>query len=172
MRKINVEVSDDIKIEVNQISNDVVKVKVSGPKGENEKLIKGKNIKVEVKDGKVDVKCDDEAMINTSLAHIKNMIKGVKEGFEKKMVVRYSHFPMNFEVKNGKLIIKNFLGEREAREAKIVGNNTQVKVKGQEIIVEGINKEEVSQTVANIRQATKIKDKDFRVFQDGIYPVE
>ncbi len=39
------------------------------------------------------------------------------------------------------------------------------------MIVTGINKESVGQTVANIEQATKIKSRDPRVFQDGIYVV-
>jgi len=45
-------------------------------------------------------------------------------------------------------------------------------VKGDDIIVEGINIENVGQTAANIQLATKIKDKDPRVFQDGIYVYE
>ena len=171
MRKTEVKVENDVNIEVIQNGKDSVIVKVKGPKGEIEKKLKGKNIKIEVKDGVVDVKTDDKAMINTSLAHIKNMIKGVKEGYTRKMVIRYSHFPMNLEVKGNDLIIKNFIGEREPRKAKIVGN-TSVNIKGQEITIEGVDKEAVSQTVANIRQVTKIREKDFRVFQDGIYPVE
>jgi large subunit ribosomal protein L6 len=47
-----------------------------------------------------------------------------------------------------------------------------VEIRGQEVIVEGIDKEECGQTAANLEQATKIKDKDPRVFQDGIYIVE
>ncbi len=168
MRKIIVDVPEGVAIEVEK-GDDRVKVKVKGPKGEVERELKGKNIEVEVKGNNVDVSCEQKEMINTALSHIRNMIKGVTEGFERKMVVRYSHFPMNLEVKGNKLIIKNFLGERESREAKIVGNS-KVSVKGQELVVSGPNIEEVSQTVANIRQATKIKKKDLRVFQDGIYP--
>ena len=47
-----------------------------------------------------------------------------------------------------------------------------MKVKGQEIIVEGIDKEATGQTAANIEQATRITKWDRRVFQDGIYIVE
>ncbi|MHA1470101.1 MAG: 50S ribosomal protein L6, partial [Candidatus Asgardarchaeia archaeon] len=36
----------------------------------------------------------------------------------------------------------------------------------------GIDIEEVGQTAANIRRATRIKDKDPRVFMDGIYLYE
>ncbi|MFA4936009.1 MAG: 50S ribosomal protein L6, partial [Candidatus Methanoperedens sp.] len=50
--------------------------------------------------------------------------------------------------------------------------NTKVTIKGDQVILNGINKEDVGQTAANIRQATKIKRFDPRVFQDGIYLVE
>jgi large subunit ribosomal protein L6 len=32
-----------------------------------------------------------------------------------------------------------------------------------------INKEKVGQTVANIERATMVKNRDIRVFQDGVY---
>ena len=35
--------------------------------------------------------------------------------------------------------------------------------------VSGINIEEVSQTAANLEQSTRIKNKDLRVYLDGIY---
>jgi large subunit ribosomal protein L6 len=47
-----------------------------------------------------------------------------------------------------------------------------VAIKGDELIVTGINKEHVGQTAANIEQATRIKGRDPRVFQDGIYLTE
>ena len=48
----------------------------------------------------------------------------------------------------------------------------KVKVSGDDVIVQGINIEEVSQTAANIEQATKIKNRDPRRFLDGIYVYE
>ncbi|MEM3552572.1 MAG: 50S ribosomal protein L6, partial [Candidatus Bathyarchaeia archaeon] len=57
------------------------------------------------------------------------------------------------------------------RIARIVGN-VKVEVKGDDIIVQGLNLKEVSQTASNIQQATKIKKKDPRVFLDGIYIYE
>jgi len=40
------------------------------------------------------------------------------------------------------------------------------------VIIQGINLEDVSQTAANIEQATKVKRKDPRIFLDGIYVYE
>ena len=55
-----------------------------------------------------------------------------------------------------------------ARKARIMGA-TKVKVSGEEVSLTGPNVEHVSQTAANIEQATTIRGFDPRVFQDGIY---
>jgi large subunit ribosomal protein L6 len=99
------------------------------------------------------------------------MIKGVTQGFEYRMKVVYSHFPMQLKVEGKKLLINNFLGEKKARYANILGE-TKVKTGADMVTITGINKEDVGQTAANIEQATKIKRFDPRVFQDGIYIVE
>ncbi|MDK2789773.1 MAG: large subunit ribosomal protein [Methanothermococcus sp.] len=111
------------------------------------------------------------AMIGTYRAHIQNMIKGVTEGFEYKLKIRYAHFPMKVSVKGNEVIIDNFLGEKFPRKAKVM-EGTKVKVSGEDVIVTGADKEKVGQTAANIEQATKVKGRDIRVFQDGIYIVE
>jgi large subunit ribosomal protein L6 len=84
------------------------------------------------------------------------------------MKIVFAHFPMTVKVTGDKVNIDNFLGERHPRVAKIVGS-AKVNVKGDEVTVTGINKEDVGQTMANLEQATKIKGRDPRVFQDGIY---
>ncbi len=66
---------------------------------------------------------------------------------------------------------ENFTGEKTARVARIVGD-AKVKASGDEVIIQGISLQDVSQTAANIEQSTKIKDKDQRVFLDGIYVFE
>ena len=38
-----------------------------------------------------------------------------------------------------------------------------------DVIVKGIDKEKVGQTAANIERSCRIKNRDRRVFQDGIY---
>ena len=47
-----------------------------------------------------------------------------------------------------------------------------MKIEPEDIIVEGVNLEDVSQTAANIEQATRVRNKDPRVFLDGIYVYE
>jgi len=108
------------------------------------------------------------AMLKTAAAHIKNMINGLQEEYVYKLAIIYSHFPMTVTVKNGFLEINNFAGEKKTRIAKITAN-TKVEVKGKEVIVTSHNKENAGQTAANIESATKVKGKDKRIFQDGIW---
>jgi large subunit ribosomal protein L6 len=113
----------------------------------------------------------EAALVGTVRSHIQNMIKGVTAGFTYKLKIVFSHFPITVKVQGKTLTIQNFTGERNPRKAKIMGDTT-VKVKGDDIIVQGINLEDVSQTAANIQNATKIRRKDPRVFLDGIYVSE
>ncbi len=150
-------------------------VTVKGSQGELKRKFKHHNVKISQEDGLVVLevrfpKKKDKAMLGTIKAHIANMMEGLTQGFTYRMKIVYAHFPMTVKLTDGKVIIENFLGERYPRTAKILGK-TKVTVKGDEVLVEGINKEEVGQTMANIEQATKIKGKDPRVFQDGIYLV-
>jgi large subunit ribosomal protein L6 len=113
----------------------------------------------------------EAATVGTIYSHIQNMIVGVSKGFTYKLKIVFSHFPISVKVKGNTVLIENFTGERNPRKTKIIGS-AQVKVLSEDIIVQGIDLEEVSQTAANIEQATKIKRKDPRVFLDGIYIYE
>jgi len=113
----------------------------------------------------------EAALVGTLYSHIQNMIIGVRKGFTYKLKIVFSHFPISVKVKDKTVLIENFTGERNPRKARIVGN-AQVKIQSEDIIVQGINLEDVSQAAANIEQATKVKRKDPRVFLDGIYVYE
>jgi large subunit ribosomal protein L6 len=113
----------------------------------------------------------ESALVGTIFSHVQNMITGVRKGFTYKLKIVFSHFPISVKVKDKTLLIENFTGERGARKARIVGN-VQIKIQSEDIIVQGVNLEDVSQTAANIEQATKVKRKDPRVFLDGIYVYE
>ena len=113
----------------------------------------------------------EASLVGTIYSHIQNMITGVEKGFSYKLKIVFSHFPMSVKVQGKTVVIENFTGERRARRVKIIGD-TQVKVQSEDVVVEGLNLENVSQTAANIEQATKVKKKDPRVFLDGIYVYE
>ena len=76
--------------------------------------------------------------------------------------------PFTVKAEKNLVLIENFQGERSARTARIHGQ-TKVTTKGDEIILTGPVLSEVSQTAAEIEQKTRIKNKDHRVFLDGIY---
>ncbi|MEM4634207.1 MAG: 50S ribosomal protein L6 [Candidatus Anstonellaceae archaeon] len=153
-----------------KVSLDNGKVTVSGSKGTISKDFSSNNVSIQINDGEVLVS-GDKTMVRTVETHIKNMAIGVTTGYTKKLKAIYSHFPIATEVKGQEILIKNFLGEKQPRKSKIVGQ-TKVEVKGQEITILGISKEDVSQTIANLKAATKIKDRDSRIFQDGYYVIE
>ena len=113
----------------------------------------------------------EAALVGTVSSHIQNMIKGVMRGFTYKLKIVFSHFPITVKIIGKTLIIENFIGERNPRKARIMGNTTVI-IKGDDIIVQGISIEDVSQTAANIQNSTKIRNKDPRVFLDGIYVFE
>jgi len=113
----------------------------------------------------------EASLVGTVSSHIKNMITGVTKGFTYKLKIVFSHFPISVKVREKTVAIENFTGERSPRVAKIMGE-AKVLVKGEDVIVQGINIEDVSQTASNIESATKVKIKDPRVFLDGIYVYE
>lgn len=110
----------------------------------------------------------EKALVGTFVAHVHNMIRGVTEGFEYRMKTLFSHFPIKTSVEGNVFVIQNFLGERSPRKAKILDGVT-VTVQGDMVTLSGIDVERVGQTAVNIERATKVKKRDIRVFQDGVY---
>ncbi|MCD6236304.1 MAG: 50S ribosomal protein L6 [Thaumarchaeota archaeon] len=168
-----IEVPEDVQVEIRGES--VIKVK--GKLGELEKDLSHADVTIEKDSNVIRVKFlgkgrKAEALIGTIASIIRNMITGVREGFTYKMKIVASHFPMSVKVQGDKVLIENFIGERTPRIAKIVGSGTKVEVRGDDVIVKGIDKEAVGQTAANIELATKIRGKDPRKFLDGIYVYE
>jgi large subunit ribosomal protein L6 len=131
---------------------------------------------IEKKDNKLVIKTlrstkREKKQINTSIAHINNLIAGLEEDFVYKLQVCSVHFPMNISVKDNFIIIKNFFGETKERKARIL-DGAEVKLEKELITVTSPNKEIAGQTAANIEKAAKIKSKDRRIFQDGIFIIE
>ncbi|NCN64910.1 MAG: 50S ribosomal protein L6 [Candidatus Altiarchaeum hamiconexum] len=157
-----------------EITNDLIKVK--GKYGEIEKKFDPYDLQINTNEKEVIIstktdKKREKKLLNTYYSHINNMIKGANNKVIYKLKLVFSHFPVSLEVNGKELMIKNFLGEKSMRRAKIL-DGVNVKVSGKDLTVEGIDIEKTSQTAANIEQAGKIKNKDRRVFQDGIYIIE
>jgi len=166
--KVIIEIPENIQV---MLEDSILKVK--GPKGETEKKLLNPLVKIEKKDKKIILSTNkqtkkEKKIINTFRAHIKNLIKGVNKPFIYKLKICSSHFPITATIEKDMLIIKNFMGEKVPRKAVILPN-VNVKIDGDIVIVESLNKELAGQTAANIEKACKRPGFDSRVFSDGIW---
>jgi large subunit ribosomal protein L6 len=140
------------------------------------KELRNKQVNLEVKDNNIIVSFTkgtkrEKTMAGTFKAHIKNMFKGALEGHVYKLKICSGHFPMNVTIDKEKVVVNNFLGEKVPRELKL-REGVDVKMEGDIITVESSDKELAGQTSADIEILTKVKGKDLRIFQDGIYITE
>ena len=166
-------ISKEIKIpEGVSLSVDLGKVTVTGPKGSLHREMIAHNVDIAIQEDKIVLTSlkpskKEKMMLGTFYAHINNMIKGVAHGYVYKLKVSSGHFPISVSMKGNIFEIKNFFGERKPRIAKIL-NDVKVTIQGDIIEVIGADLEKVSQTSANIEQATRITHRDKRVFMDRI----
>ena len=168
MNRTTIDIPEDVSAETDRFD-----LTVEGPNGSVTRRLWYPDVSVSVDGDAVVVESDatdakTNATIGTFESHIRNMIHGVTDGWEYRMEVYYAHFPMQVTVEGGDVVIENFLGERAPRQAPIHGD-TDVDVDGETIVLSGPDKEAVGQTAADIEQLTKVKGKDTRVFQDGVY---
>ena len=167
-----IEIPEGIEVNLDEDNTLIVK----GPEGENKRTFKILSLDFDKKDNNLVVGSEkatknEKKMMNTIAAHIKNMIRGVQKKFEYKLKICSSHFPMNVEIKGKEAEIKNFLGEKTPRKVKIP-EGVEVKIEKDIIIIISSNKELAGQASANFEKATKIRKRDRRIFQDGIFIIE
>ena len=151
-------------------------IAISGKLGTNTRIFNDALVNIKAGNGKITLDHVKEKKLvekgmnaeNALSREIQNDLKGVSQFFEFKMKSVHAHFPITVEVKGPMLSINNIIGERTPRFAAIVGS-TKLEIKGQNIRLYGTSLDEVSQTAANIRKACRMRNKDTRVFQDGIY---
>jgi large subunit ribosomal protein L6 len=149
------------------------KLSVKGPEGENSRTFKTGKVDFKIKDNKIiliykNATKKEKKIINTNAAHIKNMIKGVQEKFVYELKIAASHFPMNVKIEGNKALIKNFIGEKVDRVC-LIPKGAEVSVERGVITVKSVSKEIAGQAAANFETATRIRNRDRRTFQDGIY---
>jgi large subunit ribosomal protein L6 len=115
----------------------------------------------------------EKKVFGTMKAHVRNMIKGLDEGFKYRLQISNVHFPMNVSHDKAEnvLVVKNFLGEKVDRRIKLV-EGVDVKVDKEIIELESHDREKAGQCAANIEKGTRVRNKDRRVFQDGIFIIE
>jgi large subunit ribosomal protein L6 len=166
-----IEIPEGVKVEITG-----GKLVVSGSKGTLERLIRYPGIEIKIEENELIISTESErkkiyAMLGTYAAHAKNMFRGVNEEYVYGMKVVYSHFPIQLKEIGNKLEIVNFLGEKEPRYAAIP-DSVKMKIAGDEITLTGTDKELVGTAASRIEKATKVRGRDSRVFQDGIYIVK
>ena len=165
---VEIQIPENVKVSLNGSM-----LHVQGPLGKVYKNFKKIPVLIEINNNKILLKKTGErkkhqAILNTARSLIQTLCIGVVDGFTIKMKIVYSHFPITVSVEGKKVLIKNFQGERAERVSVIKGD-TLVVAKGDDVIITGPVLTDVSQTAANIQLNTKVKNKDHRVFLDGIY---
>ncbi|MCL5092067.1 MAG: 50S ribosomal protein L6 [Candidatus Marsarchaeota archaeon] len=168
---VDIDIPKGINVEITQD-----RISVSGSLGKNERAFNNAILNVKKEGERISIGTNASKRLQkkaTSAAialakEIRNDIDGVSRHFEISMESTFAHFPITLEAKGDSLIIKNMLGERAARTAHIVGS-TKIEIKDKKVRVYGIKLDDVTQTAANIRIAVKVRNKDNRIFQDGVY---
>ncbi len=115
----------------------------------------------------------EKRLFGTFSAHIKNMINGLTKGFIYKLQIANVHFPMNviYNKEKNEIIVKNFLGEKKDRIIKLVPE-VEVKIDKDIIELKGFDIEKTGHVATNIEKGTRVRNKDRRIYQDGIFIIE
>ncbi len=151
-----IEVPSTVKIEISASGGNVQDFKAVGPKGEL-KISIHRDIKVEMKDGKISVAPRKEVLNNKVRglwglyrALIFNMVEGVDKGFEKKLEIEGIGYKA---VVQGDELVLNVGFVNPVKIKKPEGINFLVEKNV--ITVSGINKELIGQIAAEIRITKK-----------------
>lgn len=163
-KEISVEIREDFLIirkndkELKRKLNDLINFKIEG-----DKIIISSE-----KDRRI-----EKRLFGTFSAHIKNMINGLIRGFIYKLQIANVHFPMNviYNKENNEIIVKNFLGEKKDRIIKLVPG-VEIKIDKDIIELKSFDIEKAGQIATNIEKGTKVRNKDKRIYQDGIFIIE
>ena len=166
-----VEIPENVKVSFKSFM-----LTIEGPLGKTYKNFRKIPVDIKINDDMVLLKAHgtrnaNYAIMNTVRSIIRNLLEGVIDGYTIKMKVVFSHFPINVKIDGKQVLIENFQGERAPRVTKIWGE-TKVVPKGDDVIITGHVLTDVSQTAAEIENKSRVKNKDHRVFLDGIYKFE
>ena len=167
------EIPGDVNVKI--AGNNLITIK--GPNGGpiTKDFSHARGIKIAIEDNKLKYsshfpKKNTVALAKTIINIINNLIVGVQTNYKYVCKVCYSHFPCSVRAdeKEKMLYVENFLGERAPRKTKYL-DNVNIKVDGDDVYLVGPDKEALGQTAANLKRCCKIRKKDPRVFQDGVY---
>lgn len=148
----------------------------SGTAGEIKRLYPSARLGIKVKEDEIILTSKIEntrskSLIKTFRAHILNMLKGAQEPFTYKLIAASVHFPMNLNLTGNKLTISNFLGSKKPRVVALPAG-VDITISGKEILLKSPDIELAGMASTRLEQATRLSNKDRRVFQDGIFITE
>ena len=169
--KIEITIPDGVNVNVDK--NHVI---VSGKEGTIDKEIKSRLLDIKLENNKVLLVSKNDkrksfAQTKTIQSVIANMISGVQKKYKYQLKIIYSHFPTTVALKNNVLQINNFVGGKKQISIPVF-ENVSVSIKGRDIFVESVDKENAGIFAGLIEQKTRVKKRDRRIFQDGIYIVK
>lgn len=148
---------------------------VKGNKGEVKRSFASPFVNVSIEGSKVvfssGTKRKAKAVLESFAAHTQNMLSGATDGFKYRLEIVQSHFPSKVTAAGDAVKIENFSGEKSPRLVKIE-KGVKIKIEGKDVFLSGADLEAVAKSAQKLEDGTKIRRKDRRTFQDGIYIME
>ena len=135
-------------------------------------------IRVKVEEGKIKITSEkftkrEKKNFGSIKAHVKNAIEGLNNPWKYKLQIAMVHFPTTalIDKDTNEFVLKNFLGEKKDRRVKL-SSDVEIKINKDIIEITSSNVEKAGQTAANLEKLTKVRNRDRRIFQDGIFIIE
>jgi large subunit ribosomal protein L6 len=156
-----VEPPEGVKVDVAKIGEFDYRITVKGPLGSITKELRNIPVSISLDGDKIvlevfNARKREYAIVGAVRGLLKNMFLGVTKGWRYKLKIIYTHFPMLVKVQGNQVTIENFLG-RKSKIAVEIPQGVKVQIQGKEdIVVEGIDRDLVGQTAANLERATEL----------------
>lgn len=149
---------------------------ITGPKGAVTRRLQSKDTIVAVDGSRITLTTRKATKrfkreAHTFRSHVQNMIRGSTEGHTYTLKIASSHFPITVQQQGEKIVVKNFVGEKKARELAIP-EGVSVKVSGDTVEVTGTDIVRAGNFAGALEKLCARPSFDNRIFQDGIYIVE
>lgn len=154
--KLPISIPENVKVGLSPAGKSMVEVAVQGPKGELKSLL-NEAVNFNISEKEIIVKLNPKfskmtAMWGTARAVVANMIKGVTEGYEKKLELQGTGYKVNLQ--GDKLVLD--VGYSKSVEFK-APEGIKLEVEKNIITVSGIDKQKVGETAARIRKVRKVE---------------
>jgi large subunit ribosomal protein L6 len=135
-------------------------------------------VEVKIDGNKIKLSCGratkrEKKIFGSLKAHIKNMTEGLGNKWTYKLQIATVHFPVTASIDkdSNEFVLKNFLGEKKDRRMKLTPG-VDVKINKDVIELSSADVEKAGQTAADLEKLTKVRNRDRRIFQDGIFIIE